>query len=442
MSFYLPFIFVLAAYAVLFVCSKGTFRAAAAFLRKHLPTLGACAEEETVYRALIIIFAANLLGAAMQFQTMNDDTAAKGYLTRGEYGSADDTAELAVTVGGETHELDLQVRSRRMSAEEIQTALDEAEKRLPPLVFGEMPQDHIDQGISLPEKIEGLPVKVSWMTDRPDVMDWDGGIGPGASAEGTEVKLAAEIECEEELREIEYDLTVFPEKRSEEERFLEEVTGAIEAENDSTSGTITLPQKIGDDTASWSLRNGNTGMALLMLGILIAVLFIYSRVRVREINEEKRTEQMRLDYPNIVNKLVLLTSAGMSLRRAFERIRDDYRRSLSGGGAEKPGYDEIVRTSLEMEHGVPEAEAYRNLGKRCRGREYKTFATLLVQSVTRGGSEMNGILRHEAYEAVEERKKRARVLGEEAGTKLLLPMLLMLVIVMAVLMVPALISFM
>ena len=54
---------------------------------------------------------------------------------------------------------------------------------------------------------------------------------------------------------------------------------------------------------------------------------------------------------------------------------------------------------------------------------------------------MAAILGREAEEAYEERKKRARILGEEAGTKLLLPMLLMLVIVMAILMVPAFFAF-
>ena len=50
-------------------------------------------------------------------------------------------------------------------------------------------------------------------------------------------------------------------------------------------------------------------------------------------------------------------------------------------------------------------------------------------------------LRQEALQAFEERKAYARRQGEEAQTKLLIPMLMMLVVVMILVMVPACFSF-
>ena len=46
----------------------------------------------------------------------------------------------------------------------------------------------------------------------------------------------------------------------------------------------------------------------------------------------------------------------------------------------------------------------------------------------------------EAVQALEDRKSRARQLGEEAGTRLLIPMLLMLIIVITIVVVPAFLS--
>ena len=46
-------------------------------------------------------------------------------------------------------------------------------------------------------------------------------------------------------------------------------------------------------------------------------------------------------------------------------------------------------------------------------------------------------LEKEACEAFEQRKAYAKKLGEEASTKMLMPMMIMLAIVMAVIMVPA-----
>ena len=103
-----------------------------------------------------------------------------------------------------------------------------------------------------------------------------------------------------------------------------------------------------------------------------------------------------------------------------------------------PGCEEILRTCQEMGHGVSELDAYRNLGKRARLPEYRTLATVLAQNLRKGGKEMTAILEREAEEAYENRKKHAAVLGEQAGTRMLLPMLVMLLLVMVILMVPAL----
>ena len=50
------------------------------------------------------------------------------------------------------------------------------------------------------------------------------------------------------------------------------------------------------------------------------------------------------------------------------------------------------------------------------------------------------ILKSEAAEAFEERKNMARKAGEEAGTKLLVPMFIMLAVVMAIMVIPAFLS--
>ena len=73
--------------------------------------------------------------------------------------------------------------------------------------------------------------------------------------------------------------------------------------------------------------------------------------------------------------------------------------------------------------------------------EYKTLSTLLIQNLQKGSRYLADLLEKESVEAWEERKRKARVLGDTAATKLLLPMVLMLLVVMAVIMLPACLSF-
>ena len=50
------------------------------------------------------------------------------------------------------------------------------------------------------------------------------------------------------------------------------------------------------------------------------------------------------------------------------------------------------------------------------------------------------MLGREAEEAFEDRKNLAKKLGEEAGTKMMIPMFLMLIIVFAIVIIPAFFS--
>lgn len=438
---YLPYIVILAAFCILFVRARGLFSAAARYLHVRSEALARYISEETMKRMLFILFAANLLGAFMTWRDAESDTAAKGYLVRNEYGSDGGEAELTVTLDGEKQDVELPLAARRMDRIELRKVLADRAGKLEKMILGDMDAGHVDRDLTLPEKAGNPSVKISWDTSNAALMDWEGILGPEVPPEGAEVKLTATLSIEEEEVEKEIKLKVYPRPMNDIEKLQQEVRNAVQEANDETEETVHLPENVGGKKAEWSQRQGNTGVILLLFGFLIAALYAYSKVRAGEKEAEKRDEEMLIDYPNIVSKLVLLLTAGMSLRKAFARIRTDYRDSLRHGAPKRAGYEEIVRMSLEMEHGVSELVAYENMGKRCRVNVYRTFSTLLVQNLTKGGDEMAAILSREAQEAYEDRKKRARILGEEAGTKLLLPMLLMLAIVMAILMIPAFFAF-
>ena len=94
-----------------------------------------------------------------------------------------------------------------------------------------------------------------------------------------------------------------------------------------------------------------------------------------------------------------------------------------------------------MRSGIAEAQAYENFGRRCQIPEYIKTGTLLAQNLRKGSDGLADLLEAEALRGMEERQNLARKLGEQAGTKLLFPMMLMLGVVMVILMAPAFLSF-
>ena len=65
------------------------------------------------------------------------------------------------------------------------------------------------------------------------------------------------------------------------------------------------------------------------------------------------------------------------------------------------------------------------------------FGMLLSQNLRKGTKGLTNLLQREAQEAFEERKNMAKKLGEEAGTKLMIPLFLMLAVVFVIVTVPA-----
>lgn len=104
-------------------------------------------------------------------------------------------------------------------------------------------------------------------------------------------------------------------------------------------------------------------------------------------------------------------------------------------------YEEVTAACYEMQSGISEAQAYERFGKRCQLSEYIRLGTVLSQNLKKGSSGLVQLLTMEADASLTERKNHARKIGEQAGTKLLLPMIVMLGIVLVILMVPAFLSF-
>ena len=98
-------------------------------------------------------------------------------------------------------------------------------------------------------------------------------------------------------------------------------------------------------------------------------------------------------------------------------------------------------TLREIRDGVAERTAYERFGERCQLRPYRKLAALIVQNLRKGSRGLTSLMEAEAEEAFEQRKNLAKKLGEEAGTKLLLPMMMSLGVIIVIIMVPAVISF-
>ena len=145
-----------------------------------------------------------------------------------------------------------------------------------------------------------------------------------------------------------------------------------------------------------------------------------------------------LGIAGMVTRLGLYMTAGLSLRSSWERTVRDYREDREAGGAEKLVYEEMEITRREIMGGVFEDRAYANFGRRCAAPEYLRLGSLLETYVQQGNRELFQALEHEAANALSGDLMRVKKRGEQAGTLLLIPILMLFALTLVLVTAPAL----
>lgn len=384
----------------------------------------------------------------LAFDFLRSVREADGVLERNNYGGGSRTEELEVMVQGEAERIpiEIEIAEQQYTAEEVKELFGEIIPRMERLILGENESlDRVEYDMELLTQIPDEPVEVSWELDRYDVMNIRGELQPDfLSEEGTLVTLNAILtyrENKEEQASYQCTAKVFPKTLDEYEEGRTRIEEEIRKreEESRTNRSLHLPDKLLGRKAVYYRKMDGRGMVLVVMGVLTGVLLYALEIQNREKEKEIRKRQMLLDYPEIVNKMTLFLGAGMTAKRAWRKVAEDYVRQKEVWG-ERYAYEEMKYTCHEMDSGVTESQSYENFGRRCDIQVYIRFGALLSQNLRKGTKGLSQLLKLESMQAFEERKARAKRLGEEAGTKLLLPMFLMLAIVLVIVIVPAFLS--
>lgn len=366
-------------------------------------------------------------------------------LVRNEWGEGAYTVELKGTTASGEGEMTYEVKERVFTEEELAGQREEAEEKLLEIISGENESLlAVSRNLNLVTEIEGYPFRISWQSGDNQRVGTDGKVNTAnLPAEGEEVKLTAVFRYGEESWEKEITLRLLPRILTKEEQYLAAMQELL-SENDSLyeeSSEIRLPETMDGEAISWEEKKRDLGVLFLPAGILGAGLVSLGMDSSLQKKRKKRKQELTLSYPEFVSKLQLYMGAGLTLRNAFMRIGGEYVEEKEKTGKRKFLYEEILIACYQLRNGRAEDEVLREWGKRCGVSKYRKLSFLLISHFKQGNDRLLLMLAQEADMALEERLSRARRLGEEAGTKLLFPMMLMLVVVMVLILLPAISGF-
>lgn len=388
---------------------------------------------------LLILCVGLVISALMKLRSLTGGRIGEdGSVQRQDYGGGDQRIELEVErMDGERAMLSLELQERQLTAQEAETLEQAFQETLSELILGNNPSlEQVSGDLTLEESWESYPFTVTWKSSNYQVISRSGRVYPQETS--VRVILTALFQYADMSWTCEIPVTVVPAGEAAEDSFQELAQKALNQLEESTreESTLTLPEQLDGQQVNWrEVRQDNSAMLLLLTAAAMAAVYI---MKDRDLHAQtgERKLRMKRTYPVILNKFTLYLGAGMTIRGAFRKIALDYQRS-HGNVGDNPAYEEMLYACNELQAGVSESAVYENFGRRSGLREYARFCTMLNQNLRKGNAALLGRLREEQEKALTQDLQLRRKQGEEAGTRLLIPMIMMMAIVMLLVMIPA-----
>ena len=366
-------------------------------------------------------------------------------IERNTYGEGSRSETYYVSVDGELEkeELTIEVGERLYTEEQTQELFQEMMEELDAMILGENEsRDHVELPVVLPSSLEGYPIDIQWEMDRYDILSQEGiPQQENLSEEGNLVELRAVLTYESYEAVYVTHLNVFPKTLIGKEKWISDIYTSFKEQEEMSKEeeSFALPQSVEGKEVTWIPKAEKNGYTFLLLGAVVSALLWFQKWDDLREAEKKRRAQMVLDYPEIVSKFAMLLGTGMTVKNAWSKIAQTYEQEKEFG-KHRFAYEEMCLTNREMQGGITELEAYERFGKRCKVNVYMKFSMLLSQNLRKGSKGLAELLKMESIQALEQRKSYAKKRGEEASTKLMLPMFAMFAVVLVIIMIPAFLS--
>lgn len=357
--------------------------------------------------------------------------------------------------GGSEQLLTLQYQNREQEQKELTITLDPIQYRPEELEqsfqdgFAYLEEEmlgenkalgQIQKSMNLLKSIPDSGLTVTWYSDNYELIDEQGNVNNVWLEKEETVYLILELSYEDTVQTREYEIIIQPKQMTEAEQEERNLHLAIEEILQETryDKEVLLPTELQGMQISEKKTGPATEWVIILLGMVISGMLWFRQKEELQNQVKKQKEDFQKSYPYLVNQLVLYIGAGTTLQGAFERIIFQYE---TGKKKKDFLYKELSIMWNEMRSGISQEQAYINLGKRIGLPSYLKLTTLFVQQIRKGTSGIMLQLEQEEHDAFEYRKEQAKQLGEEAGTKLLLPMILLMLISMVIVVCPAMMNF-
>lgn len=381
-----------------------------------------------------------LLGMSLVADFTQEGVIQEGTIERGEIGAEEKEIQLQVDIEGivEDYDYSIEVLPEQPTKEKAEQYFAKASAEI------EEDFEKIGEKVPIQSSYVGDVVEADWSFEPFGLIDTEGNIRyEKLKEEGETMQAKVSLSCGEYEQILTFPFRIFPKELSLEEESIKQLEKCLQEQmNLEGSSQIRLPTQLGNNKVVWSEKREYITPQILFLELMTVALLwvVFKRKRIQD--EKKRLAAMEYEYPNIVNQLSLLLGAGMTTKQAWKRIAGQYAFKRKAGMIEENVvYEGIAQMTHRLSEGESERSVYQQFTQEIPAQNYRKLMRILLGSLEKGVQGLCERLEEESRLAYEQRIIQVKKRGEEASTKMLVPLMLMLMIVMGIVMLPALIEF-
>lgn len=345
-------------------------------------------------------------------------------LERPQHGEASTTQRLRFETSEESGEVRIRVPAKTYTETEIMADRDALRQLLMHTLLGENRVDCITRPVHFVTELTSYPVEVRWRYD-PNCF----------TATGMPKRLYGQT--------VSTDITAsihLPSGRSLEETFSvvlapgEELSQYLVDAVTEEQDHLSLPESVAEIPVKFYPFSTKRGEKLFYLGLFVTGIFMMQRRCKISKQYERRQSSLLTDYVDVLQLLLLYMETGCGVTQAFLQVTAEY--ESRKGVLQK----ELLACQRSLSTGRGISESFSDFAKACGMKEYRRLGQMLTQHARSGTQSIVTLLQQEVSQAQQERLMRAKRLAKKAETKLLFPLLLMLVVVFLLLIAPALLQ--
>lgn len=391
--------------------------------------------QQMIFISIVVLFISICIAEAVLW----NDTAQSGKLDmqvveRDDYDGEVKTEDIRLSVDDKEYTYTMKIEPREYTEEqfyqEAHMQLDTLESKI---LGGNPDLEHVSCSLNLPSEDEAGVFAYTWRSDNPTVLSSYGKVYLEEVKGTIVVPLTVEISYRTYTVEHSFSVCVVQDMRGKDavER-AEETLQQIEKET-RTEEKLTIPEQLGDVGVSIQRQTKKRAMAWVTFGIVLAGLLPVAMYARWKEERRKRNNALIGQYPSFVNRLWLLLGAGMTVQMGIRKITSEMKGDI------------LLKRELEyamhqLDTGSEESWVYEQLGQRLEVPEYYQMFQHLSQHIRMGTKNLRNLMEQEMQLALQKRRELAKKKGEEASTKLLFPMVVLLILVMVMIVYPALVG--